>query len=173
MLVTKEFIADVRRLHIIDPYTFDKWIEALESGRYQQGKFHLKRPNENSYCCMGVYCDVHPDIEIQFDKAIHLVTQLVWPSTQNESALARHIGFTNELARDLSQMNDTFNLSFEEIADVLKSCLEPDDIELGKKALDICQRIYIARNVTLDNASVVEKLKEIDALIRSLHNHPN
>lgn len=33
------------------------WIDALLSGDYQQGKQRLRNP-DNTYCCLGVLCDV-------------------------------------------------------------------------------------------------------------------
>lgn len=33
-----------------------KWIEALRSGKYKQGKGYLKRNDE--YCCLGVACEI-------------------------------------------------------------------------------------------------------------------
>jgi hypothetical protein len=40
-----------------------KWIEALESGNYQQIQGHLRMPKEENgtparYCCLGVACEV-------------------------------------------------------------------------------------------------------------------
>lgn len=35
-----------------------KWIRALESGEYKQGRDKLFYPEEKSYCCLGVACDV-------------------------------------------------------------------------------------------------------------------
>lgn len=32
------------------------WLEALESGKYEQGQLHLKY--DNRYCCLGVLCEV-------------------------------------------------------------------------------------------------------------------
>lgn len=32
------------------------WLEALESGKYEQGTLHLKY--DNRYCCLGVLCEV-------------------------------------------------------------------------------------------------------------------
>lgn len=32
----------------------NKWLKALRSGKIKQGKSYLKRPGENSYCCLGV-----------------------------------------------------------------------------------------------------------------------
>lgn len=36
------------------------WVEALESGKYKQGKMCLKRTDEEGdrYCCLGVLCDL-------------------------------------------------------------------------------------------------------------------
>lgn len=34
-----------------------KWLEALRSGNYEQGKGALRR--QQSFCCLGVLCDLH------------------------------------------------------------------------------------------------------------------
>jgi hypothetical protein len=34
-----------------------KWLEALRSGKYQQGRGVLRRLND-TYCCLGVLCDI-------------------------------------------------------------------------------------------------------------------
>jgi len=34
-----------------------KWVEALRSGEYEQGRCALNR--EGKFCCLGVLCDVH------------------------------------------------------------------------------------------------------------------
>ena len=34
-----------------------KWLEALRSGRYRQGKWALRNSDE-TYCCLGVLCDI-------------------------------------------------------------------------------------------------------------------
>ncbi len=34
-----------------------RWVKALRSGEYKQGQFALRRAN--SYCCLGVLCDLH------------------------------------------------------------------------------------------------------------------
>ena len=40
-----------------------KWINALESGKYNQGRFALKYSNkkETKYCCLGVACEIFKD----------------------------------------------------------------------------------------------------------------
>ena len=34
-----------------------KWVAALRSGEYEQGRFSL-RTSDNKYCCLGVLCEV-------------------------------------------------------------------------------------------------------------------
>lgn len=34
-----------------------KWIEALRSGRYEQGRERLR--SDDGFCCLGVLCDVY------------------------------------------------------------------------------------------------------------------
>jgi hypothetical protein len=36
-----------------------RWIEALRSGEYEQGQECLHNHNENTFCCLGVLCDLH------------------------------------------------------------------------------------------------------------------
>ena len=31
-----------------------KWIKALRSGKYKQGRLRLYNPKEDTYCCLGV-----------------------------------------------------------------------------------------------------------------------
>lgn len=35
----------------------DKWIKALRSGKYTQGKYKLKTSG-NKFCCLGVICEI-------------------------------------------------------------------------------------------------------------------
>lgn len=35
-----------------------QWLAALRSGEYTQGR-GLLRPTEDTYCCLGVLCDLH------------------------------------------------------------------------------------------------------------------
>jgi hypothetical protein len=34
-----------------------KWLEALRSGRYKQGRTYLRNA-DNEFCCLGVLCDI-------------------------------------------------------------------------------------------------------------------
>lgn len=36
----------------------DKWIEALQSGKYAQGTGALRSEDGEKFCCLGVLCDI-------------------------------------------------------------------------------------------------------------------
>lgn len=42
----------------MNPEVKAKWLEALRSGKYKQGKFML-RNQYDGYCCLGVLCDLY------------------------------------------------------------------------------------------------------------------
>lgn len=42
---------------MFDPELKVKWLEALRSDKYEQGRSHL-RTADNRFCCLGVLCDV-------------------------------------------------------------------------------------------------------------------
>lgn len=40
----------------MDPELKSKWVDALRSGKYKQGRGYLCR--DDAYCCLGVLCDI-------------------------------------------------------------------------------------------------------------------
>lgn len=42
----------------LDPEFKAKWVAALRSGEYKQGKCQLYDQKDNSFCCLGVACHV-------------------------------------------------------------------------------------------------------------------
>lgn len=42
----------------MDKHIAERWVQALRSGQYQQGQHEL-HPDTNSYCCLGVLCDLY------------------------------------------------------------------------------------------------------------------
>lgn len=42
----------------MNPKIKARWLKALRSGKYTQGRFHLRNP-DNTFCCLGVLCDLH------------------------------------------------------------------------------------------------------------------
>jgi hypothetical protein len=56
----------------------EKWVEALRSGNYEQGEGTLKNISDDGYeyCCLGVLCEIHPDVEFRGTvAAIHKPTK--------------------------------------------------------------------------------------------------
>lgn len=42
----------------MDPQIKAQWLAALRSGEYRQGKRVLHNVDENTFCCLGVLCDL-------------------------------------------------------------------------------------------------------------------
>ncbi len=82
---------------------FDKWIAALRSGEYKQG-FGSLSSTYGEYCCLGVLNVVlgldSDDIDTHY------------PASQNK--------MSSTLEADCIEMNDSWRLNFDEIADKLE-----------------------------------------------------
>lgn len=42
----------------VDRELVQKWVAALRSGEYKQGRGRLHQAKDNSFCCLGVLCEV-------------------------------------------------------------------------------------------------------------------
>lgn len=71
-----------------------KWTEALVSGDYKQGNQTLRDKN-NKYCCLGVLCDILPDVEWEAEEKWNHY-RAVFPNGEVEGG-----GFTNQAAKDV------------------------------------------------------------------------
>lgn len=113
-----------------------RWVTALRSGEYKQGQGGL-HPEEDSFCCLGVLCDLHSK-----------ETGTEWKSSNQDCFFPSYMGITNYLpkevvlwaglinsspevqfflsTRTLASFNDARQIpkTFEEIA----SMIEKDDI---------------------------------------------
>lgn len=94
-----------------------KWIAALRSGEYKQGRGQLYDINNNTYCCVGVYAKCNGmnltkngmDFLESADSGLYYMP------------LQKHIGIN--LVRKLVEMNDSGVKSFIEIADFIEANL--------------------------------------------------
>lgn len=117
-----------------------KWSKALLSGEYVQGEKKLWSKEQDEFCCLGVFCDLHPEIEwITFingddarakygadsssgfvPKTIAVETglekRLTWYEVQAISSYGVPLttNYTRQAA--LQTMNDVGGLSFRQIA---------------------------------------------------------
>ncbi len=89
-----------------------KWVTALRSGKYTQGKGVLKDCN-GSYCCLGVLCHVAgkriPAHTMNLDNS---------PSLRKlRDSLSLGVEIDGNKQCELTVMNDDKNRSFKQIAD--------------------------------------------------------
>lgn len=86
-----------------------KWVEALRSGKYQQGTNYLKRTdtpnNEPVYCCLGVLCDISgKGTWNQHNEFVEEDGQRIF--TKLDDKLLNEFGFGPDTQTALMRMND-------------------------------------------------------------------
>lgn len=102
----------------------DKWVKALRSGDYKQGTYRLHNKKDNTYCCLGVLCDV-----LKIKSADDAVIQ------SYENPLKSPTGIILEVYARMTTLNDSGfydpyidhkvkPLTFDEIADVIQMTWE-------------------------------------------------
>lgn len=102
-----------------------KWVNALRSGKYKQGKHALRNLNDE-YCCLGVACDlaVKEGVIPKEEKTSCVFvyggsTGLLPVSVKNWLNLTNDAGMFDEGV--LIVLNDDDGLSFNQIADIIES----------------------------------------------------
>jgi hypothetical protein len=118
-----------------------KWVAALRSGKYEQTAGVLR--NSHGYCCLGVLCDLYAKetgmewFHNKGDYAMHGSNNALPIEVQAWAGIANKYGGcveveTNEdgathppyLANPaLTELNDTWNYDFKQIADVIEQQL--------------------------------------------------
>lgn len=108
----------------------DKWVAALRSGEYVQGKDHLSI--NDAYCCLGVLCELAIKDGIRINKEMlngvmsynNFVN--VPPYQVREWAEINYINNSSfpESFDRLTTMNDVENKTFAEIADYIEQNYE-------------------------------------------------
>ena len=114
-----------------------KWVDALRSGKYTQGRKALHEDNE--FCCLGVACDLYskevsgtwvkePDGSTGFYFMVNgYSSQDNLPMPVGEwLGLNTNDGFlipdsSPGVAQSLIELNDNFRFDFKKIADVIES----------------------------------------------------
>lgn len=118
-----------------------RWVSALRSGRYKQGRGVLWNPSDNTFCCLGVLCEIAredgiverdpsgagygnpgadvftlsiPPIEVAEWAGLMESNPIVWGADLNPN----HPGAT-----DLTYINDQMKLDFRAIARIIEEQL--------------------------------------------------
>lgn len=111
------------------------WVTALRSGKYKQAKHRLQR--EDGYCCLGVLCEVAKDFgytptETEDSKLSgtdlddQVGSSFMVGLKSSYGKLCRTDGFSVDFLQNmksstsLTQANDSFNATFEELADIIE-----------------------------------------------------
>lgn len=114
----------------VDKKLLNKWLKALESGKFKQGRNYLCKELEDGskeYCCMGVLCEISGKsgwIKSDFGRYSFKDDFEYAPST-----LTKRVGLSGNDTR-LADMNDFYSLSFKQIADRIRAKTINDDIPL-------------------------------------------
>lgn len=96
-----------------------KWVEALRSGKYEQGVGYLCK--DGNYCCLGVACDLFADHKVKINNSIVYDGNYYTmpPSVMKKLGLTEECGQYDE--NSLSYLNDHDEYTFEQIADLIES----------------------------------------------------
>jgi hypothetical protein len=102
-----------------------KWLKALRSGEYKQGGGRLR--SGNKYCCLGVLCDLTPEVKWVTNIVDASARYLVESGTQQVFGflpvdLREKLGISPDEQKELSLLNDN-GYTFEEIANVIEEHL--------------------------------------------------
>ena len=99
----------------MNPEYKSKWVSALKSGKYKQGRFAL-RSLDHKYCCLGVLLDIAgTEWILENNDDGYYVPE--WASTGYLSLEHRDkFNISGETMDTLTKLNDQDRASFEEIA---------------------------------------------------------
>lgn len=113
-----------------------RWLEALRSGEYKQGRGMLR--SQNGYCCLGVVCDlIDPEA---WKTQIKRDYPYCWRSSEQqelfpvdlETSLSDTeldmLGLDHDQQESLMDMNDN-GYSFYDIADEIEKMMKENDSE--------------------------------------------
>lgn len=103
----------------------NKWVAALRSGKYEQGRGNLCK--DNKFCCLGVLLDIE-NVPYDLKDGLRLygeyrdVNGVIPSRLADEYKMISGLGFSSDTEnyRSLFFLNDTDKLSFNEIADHLE-----------------------------------------------------
>jgi hypothetical protein len=99
-----------------------RWVEALRSGKYQQGRAALNA--NGKFCCLGVLCDLYPSVKW------HNYSQPGWKCLRNEygdsiaamppDEVEAWAGLNTYATSRLANLNDNLNYRFVDIANIIE-----------------------------------------------------
>ena len=123
----------------MNPEIKQRWVQALLSGNYKQGKGYLRQdvyegPNDadqlvSRYCCLGVLCDiVKSEVNGEWetdetdDMPVPFIAEMRSNDTLPPSPVEVYCGLDREQSEELAIMNDR-GYNFNRIADYIEKNL--------------------------------------------------
>jgi hypothetical protein len=109
-----------------------KWVKALRSKKYKQGRLNLHN-KDNTFCCLGVACELSvpgwwkltPD-EVEVSSWIHAQNQYLptpvmkWLGLDSANPMVSEKMANMVSEKSLTELNDDLEYSFDEIADLIE-----------------------------------------------------
>lgn len=107
---------------MLKPEVKTAWLEALRSGRYKQGRGQLFNSSklmslENTYCCLGVLCDISNLGQFK-DAGVNYIEST--PDHFIPKAVRKWSGLSSDAEDILVAFNDVQDKSFAEIGDYIE-----------------------------------------------------
>ena len=109
----------------------EKWVTALRSGEYKQGREYLKTlSGENTYyCCLGVLCELALKEGVNLTTGKGCLTDDTFTIHYNGESTSpsgtvlqwADLPLDGEIVNDLIQKNDVDGESFDQIADYIEA----------------------------------------------------
>jgi len=107
---------------VLKPEIKSKWVEALRSGEYAQGRGAIR--NKTGFCCLGVLCDVlGATWGPVHDPVLGIRAATLFGQRQCGALTATAlevIGLEHDVQARLITMNDCLKSTFAEIADMIE-----------------------------------------------------
>lgn len=100
----------------MNPKVKKEWVKALRSGKYIQGRFHLKK--NDKYCCLGVLTDLYNKKFKKRDRGLCSRNRTLSKRIQEWAQLKSDI-LCHDSIITLARLNDD-GRSFAEIADIIE-----------------------------------------------------
>ena len=143
----------------MNPQIKQKWVDALRSGDYQQGRNYLR--TDNGFCCLGVLCDLYgKENNVEWNLAVAEDGDRDYYEFQDKTgriplSVVEWAGVEDcnpyICGRSLAERNDTGS-TFNEIADLIQ-----EHLQNWHKTLDIPPKLWYDTQVINEKISQQHK----------------